>query len=96
MNVLVDSDSGSKITGIIDFGDSACTKRYFNLSIALCYYILYAKEPIRCACNMVSGYLESVKLTNEEMKLIYVRISLIFKLCLTTILFNTSHALLDV
>ena len=73
MNILVD-ENGTKVTGVIDFGDSSVKKRFCNVAIPLCYYILYSDEPLRCAANFLSGYLESVQLLDEEMKLLFVRI----------------------
>ena len=57
-NVLTD---GSKISGVIDFGDMCYSLLVNELAVALTYIMFEKEEPIRAAQNVIRGYTHYLK-----------------------------------
>jgi len=71
-NVLVSHDVVDPVVpGVIDFGDVVYTQTINELAIALAYAVMHKPDPIEAACHVVSGFNQSFKLKDEEIKVLF-------------------------
>ena len=71
-NVLISkSETGEKITGIIDFGDMIYTNTINELAIALTYILFEKENPIETAMHVIRGYHSVLSLQELELELLY-------------------------
>lgn len=77
-NILTD---GSRITGLIDFGDMVWAPLINNLAIACTYTTMDSEFPLEDACHLVHGYNEIYPLKEEEIDLLYYLIAA--RLCIS-------------
>ncbi len=75
-NVLAE---GETVTGIIDFGDMACTQTIFELAVTCAYAILGKTDPITAVSPIIAGYHSQYPLTDLELELLYTLICM--RLC---------------
>lgn len=68
-NVLVDA-SGTKLTGILDFGDMVHTHLACEPAVAMAYIMADASDPIMAARYFLGGYRSACPLTEEEILLL--------------------------
>ncbi len=69
-NLLVDLDSASVLSGVIDFGDAMVGPRVFDAAIAAAYAIAPAGDPWADARSLLGGYLDVLPLDPEEQAMI--------------------------
>ncbi|WP_327123882.1 phosphotransferase [Nitrincola sp. A-D6] len=79
-NVLVD-ESGTRITGIIDFGDALYAPRVNNLATALSYQLVDESDPLRRVGPFLNAYLAQQPLSDTELSLLADLVAT--RLCLT-------------
>ncbi|WP_417579325.1 phosphotransferase [Nitrincola sp.] len=79
-NVLVDT-LGTRITGIIDFGDALYAPRVNNLATALSYQLVDESDPLRRVGPFLNAYLAQQPLTDTELSLLADLVAT--RLCLT-------------
>ncbi len=77
-NILV---KGSKVAGLIDFGDAVYSALINNLAIACTYAMLHQDDPIANAALIVKGYHEVNPLEEREIDLLYYLIAA--RLCIS-------------
>jgi hydroxylysine kinase len=70
-NVLVDSDSHSRITGVIDFGDIVRSPLIVDVAVAAAYLIADGKDPLADMVRFLSAYTRLRPLQREEVALLY-------------------------
>ena len=73
-NILVDLKGGGAIAGIVDFGDMVSSCLVFELANAAAYCMLDKSEPIRVACDVVTGYHEVRPLRDDELAVLFAAI----------------------
>lgn len=59
------------VTGIVDFGDMVYTYRAGDLAIAMAYAMLGADDPLTIAADIVRGFSEHIRPTNEELSALF-------------------------
>jgi 4-aminobutyrate aminotransferase-like enzyme len=69
-NVLAD-EKGTKITGIIDFGDMVFTHVVNELAIAAAYAVHGKDDPIETAARLTAGYHTVYPLTDSELAVLF-------------------------
>ncbi len=71
-NMLLPSDvsDNSRITGVIDFGDTVYTHRICELGIATAYATFCSKDRIHAICLTAAGYHEVLPLDEADRKLL--------------------------
>jgi len=79
-NILV---HGSRVSGIIDFGDCVYTPVINELAIALSYALMDVDDPITMAKEMIRGYHGIYPLEENEVELLYCLIGSRLAVCLT-------------
>ncbi len=71
-NIIVVKENGCyKISGIIDFGDCVQTCYVFELAIMLAYAMVENENPLQLSCPMLSGYLQTFPMSEEELDCLY-------------------------
>ncbi|XP_049787661.1 hydroxylysine kinase isoform X4 [Schistocerca cancellata] len=95
-NILVSKGSENDIwdiCGILDFGDSHVSFYIFELSIAVCYMILQAKEldPFTAGRHVISGYTKIKRLPERELELL--KICVCARLCQSLVLGAYSYSI---
>ena len=70
-NVLVDSDSHSTITGVIDFGDVVRSPLIVDVAVAAAYLIADDRDPLADMVRFLSAYTRLRPLQREEVALLY-------------------------
>ncbi len=73
-NILVD-DSGSRVTGIIDFGDMVYSQTVNELAAGLAYAIMNKTDPTKTMVRVVSGYHCQRPLTEAEIDALFFLIA---------------------
>jgi len=68
-NVLVD-EAGTRVTGIIDFGDMVHTALVNELAIAMAYVMLGESDPLAAASSLLAGYQSELPLEEREVRLL--------------------------
>lgn len=68
-NLLVD-ESGSRVTGIIDFGDLMTSAQVNELAIAMAYVMLGESDPLAAASSLLAGYQSEFPLEEREVRLL--------------------------
>ncbi len=64
-NVLVDGDTGERVTGVIDFGDMVVGPRVQDLAVALAYQIERGGG-LDLADALLAGYAEHIAIGDDE------------------------------
>lgn len=82
-NVLVD-ELGTRITGIIDFGDALYAPRVNNLATALAYQLVDESDPLRRVGPFLNAYLAQQPLTDTELSVLADLVAT--RLCLTLVI----------
>ena len=71
-NLLVEtSTEGSRLSGIIDFGDMIAAPPVVELAVAGAYVVLGQERPIAALAELVAGYNAIRPLSEEEIALVY-------------------------
>jgi Ser/Thr protein kinase RdoA (MazF antagonist) len=70
-NVLVDSDSHTTITGVIDFGDIVRSPLIVDVAVAAAYLIADGQDPLVDIVGFLSAYNRLRPLQKEEVALLY-------------------------
>ena len=79
-NVLVQpSPGGTRLTGLIDFGDVANSWRAAEVAIAAAYAMMNMADPLEAACAITRGYASVTPLTAGECRAILPMVAL--RLC---------------
>jgi len=83
-NVLVEPRGAStldgwRVSGIVDFGDMVHSYRVADLAIAMAYCMLEAEDPLSIAAAIVRGFTEHVRLSDEELSVVFALATL--RLC---------------
>lgn len=60
-----------RISGILDFNDARYTIRVAEVAVAVAYSMLRKTDPLSAAAEVVAGYNELVRLTPEEISVIF-------------------------
>lgn len=79
-NVLAD-DSGTQVSGIIDFGDALYAPMINDLATALAYQLTNEADPLRLARPFIHAYHQALPLTDTELQVLPDLIAT--RLCLT-------------
>lgn len=82
-NILVD-DSGSRISGLIDFGDMVYSQTVNELAAGLAYAIMNKTDPIETMVRVVSGYHKQRPLTESEIEVLFFLVAA--RLCISVAL----------
>lgn len=77
-NVLV---TGSKISGLIDFGDMVYTALVNNLAVACTYAMMNHRDPLHAATLVIQGYHSANRLMEPELDLLYYLVAA--RLCIS-------------
>ena len=81
-NLLInDTDSATKITGLIDFGDMVFSHVINELAITCAYALMDQKSPINALLTIVASYHQHHKLTATELEVLFSLIAL--RLCVS-------------
>lgn len=82
-NVLVTGNGlqGSRISGVIDFGDMVYSQQVNELAIVLAYALLDKQDPLTAAAPVVAGYHRVNPLSTAELSVLFDLICM--RLCLT-------------
>lgn len=76
-NVIVSEDlTQPKVRAAIDYGDAIHTQIVNDVAIACAYAIMHHNDPLEAALPIVQGYHSTFSLTEEELKHLYVAISM--------------------
>lgn len=76
-NILISNDTPAGIflswslfwpLGIIDFADFVYTNTICELAILMMYCMIYQEDPMKAACNILIGYNESFRVTDNELE----------------------------
>ncbi|MGE3363185.1 MAG: phosphotransferase [Rhizobiaceae bacterium] len=65
-NVLVDPARPDALSGIIDFGDAVRSARVFEVAVAAAHQTFGEADPVAAAADVVGGYFEGARLTEDE------------------------------
>jgi Ser/Thr protein kinase RdoA (MazF antagonist) len=82
-NVLI-SEDGSKVLGIIDFGDMVYSYTIGDLAIAMAYVVLNNEAPLTAATQLVGGYNEALSMRSEEVDVVWEL--MLMRLCMSVCL----------
>ncbi len=82
-NILVSQDDPRRrrVIGVIDFGDITRTQTICELAIAAAYALMDKPDPLSAAAHIVSGYHETLPLTEAELAVLFPLIGI--RLCIT-------------
>ena len=69
-NLLVDAPGGTRLTGVIDFGDMVHTPLVCDLAVACSYHVGDEPEPLAGVARLVAGYAAHLPLEAEELLLL--------------------------
>lgn len=69
-NVIVESASGGRVTGLIDFGDAAYSPLVAELAVACAYAMFDKPSAIQAAAEIVAGYHAVLPLQDIEFELL--------------------------
>ncbi len=72
----VDHLSHPKISGFIDFGDSVFTQTINDLAIVLAYAIMDLPDPLSAALEVINGYNEHYKFSEDELKCLFTLVGM--------------------
>jgi 4-aminobutyrate aminotransferase-like enzyme/Ser/Thr protein kinase RdoA (MazF antagonist) len=70
-NLLVDGEVGTRITGLIDFGDAIHSAVIGELAIACAYAILEQDAPLEAAGRIAAAYHRAFPLQSDELDLLF-------------------------
>lgn len=70
-NLLVDGEIGTRITGLIDFGDAIHSATIGELAVACAYAMLDEAAPIEVAGRIAAAYHRAFPLQEEELDLLF-------------------------
>ena len=79
-NVLVD-ESGSRVTGVIDFGDMLYSYSVAEPAVAIAYAVLDQPAPLEAARAIVRGYHAACPLSEDELSVLFGLVQL--RLCVS-------------
>ncbi|GGE07395.1 aminotransferase [Aureimonas endophytica] len=65
-NLLIDSEDGASITGILDFGDMVETPTVYDLAVAAAYQVAEDGPPLRFVRDLVAAYHAVAPIEPEE------------------------------
>ncbi|KPK85927.1 MAG: aminotransferase class III [Bacteroides sp. SM23_62_1] len=77
-NILV---KNNRITGIIDFGDTAYTPLINELAIGITYAVMDMEDTVKSACSIISAYHQVLPLKETELEILYYLIAA--RLCIS-------------
>ena len=82
-NVLVDT-GGTKVTGLLDFGDMVYSYTVADLAIAIAYVVLDKDDPRAAAAEVVDGFVTVLDLLDEERQALWplIRLRLAMSVCM--------------
>jgi Ser/Thr protein kinase RdoA (MazF antagonist) len=81
---IVISEEGSKVVGIIDFGDMVYSYTIGDLAIAMAYVVLNHEAPLTAATQLVGGYNEALSMRSEEVEVVWEL--MLMRLCMSVCL----------
>ncbi|MBN1388519.1 MAG: aminotransferase class III-fold pyridoxal phosphate-dependent enzyme [Bacteroidales bacterium] len=91
-NIIVNCDTGMfdkgpVIEGFIDFGDMLYSYTVANPAVAMAYAMLEKEEPLLAAANLLSGYLQSFQLEENEIRVIFTmaKMRLALSICMAAL-----------
>lgn len=87
-NILVASDSPTKISGLIDFGEMQLASQVNDLAITLAYCLLGEDDIAMASTQMIKGYEAEYNLQSEEREILFYLVAM----RLVTNITMTSHA----
>jgi Ser/Thr protein kinase RdoA (MazF antagonist) len=70
-NVLVDADDGTRVAGVIDFGDMVVGPLVFEPAIAAADIWIGKDNPLEAASTVIGAYHQVLPLREDEIALIY-------------------------
>lgn len=82
-NILI-SEDGSKIVGIIDFGDMVYSYTIGDLAIAMAYVVLNQETPLTAATELVAGYHQALTMRSKEVEVVWEL--MLMRLCMSVCL----------
>ena len=92
-NVLTQPSSPDRVSGIIDFGDMIAGPRIVDVGVAIARH-LEPERAVECACDIVAGYLEISRLSEEELYTLFDLICA--RLAIRSVIWSWRHSLGDV
>jgi hydroxylysine kinase len=69
-NVLIESSSPNKVSGVIDFGDLVEGALIIDLGVAIARQV-YMTEMLASACDIIDGYHAMVPLQDDEVRILF-------------------------
>lgn len=76
-NILVSANLRNvEVSGIFDFGDAVFTQTINDLAIVLAYAVMNLQDPLAAALEVINGYNENYKLSDKELKCLYILVGM--------------------